>query len=377
MPAESNKKSVLVLTGARIINKRMSLFIEGVIAAGVPVRVFALPRGKWKLDRSERPLCPCLRNWLSVDFGDTRQSQLASVMCFHWLVLPVAVLIGLLKRVPVLYDEHDHYELNTAVGGGSAIRRVQAPALVKWFHRICLPWVSVVTCIHMDRQILKRHLEQWQSSIIEIHNYPAAVWRESARTLDSHLPLCFVYIGGVFSEKGPEAAAEALQLLSEHERRGSTVHVFGDGDPALLSRLKKVPHVVIHRSVTPSEFRTFAANHRCCGLSLLSNTPRYRLVGTNCTKLYEYLALGMPVIVTNVGEFPQFMTTHQVGLVVDGEMNPDELAAAMRTMLNDTRRFDEMSYNAVTLMSTEEMTWEHEWQKIERSQAFNNIQRAA
>ena len=298
-------------------------------------------------------------------------------MCFHWLVLPVAVLIGLLKRVPVLYDEHDHYELNTAEGGGSAIRRVLAPALVKWFHRICLPWVSVVTCIHMDRQILKRHLEQWQSSIIEIHNYPAAVWRESARTPDSHLPLCFVYIGGVFSEKGPEAAAEALQLLSEHERRGSTVHIFGDGDPALISRLKKVPHVVIHRSVTPAEFRTFAANHRCCGLSLLSNTPRYRLVGTNCTKLYEYLALGMPVLATNVGEFPQFITTHQVGLVVDGEMNPDELAAAMRTMLNDTRRFHEMSYNAVTLMSTEEMTWEHEWQKIERSQAFNNIQRAA
>jgi glycosyltransferase involved in cell wall biosynthesis len=368
---------VLCFTGSRNINKRMILFIEGVLGRGMSVRICSLPRGQWRLDKSERSLQPVSQHRLSMVLGSSAPSTLGAIMCFHWFLLPLAVITGWWQRVPVLYDEHDHYELNTLEGGGSRWRQTFFSRMVRCIHRYCLPRVSLVTCIHMNASTLKKHLEQWQSAILEVHNYPTRQWRTAARRNDGTYRLCFVYIGGVFREKGPAAAAAAFQLLTRDEQQRAELHIFGDGDAGLIETLQRTPGVTVHHAVTPDEFRCFAADHRCCGLSLLANTPRYRLVGTNCTKLYEYLALGMPVIATRVGEFPQFILEHNVGLIVDGEMRPAELVVAMQTLLGEEAVYFQMSQNAKTLMNRDDMTWESEWKKVEQSGVFDVLQRAA
>ena len=368
---------ILCVNGSRIVNKRMAMFLEGIQSKGLGIRTWALPRGEWVLDKSENPTLPSRVGRLSVDIGRVSGAQLSSVMCFHWFVLPLAVAIGLIRRVPVLYDEHDHYEINTLEGGGSRLKCRLFSLLVRWIHRICLPWVSLVTCIHMDKQTLKRHLERWQSSVLEIHNYPASVWRESGRTRSPSGKLCFVYIGCVFAEKGVGAAAEAFQLLPQDIQKDSELHVFGEGDASLIKRLRTMPGVTIHNGVTPAEFQKFTATRRCCGLALLANTPRYNLVGTNCTKLFEYLALGMPVIATRVGEFPLWIGGRRVGLLIDGDLNPQQLATQMQKLSEDDILFDQFSRNASALMSGDEMTWEHEWSRIDQTGVVNHQRKAA
>lgn len=358
---------VLCVTGGRIVTKRMAVFVEGVHSKGMSVRVWALPRGSWVLDKSENPTVPDRIGRLSVDLGQVAGATLASVMCFHWSVLPLAVFLGMIRRVPVLYDEYDHFEINALDGSGSSLKRHFFSLLVRSIHSICLRWVSLVTCIHMDKQALKCHLEQWQPSVLEIHNYPASVWRESGRTRSPAGKLCFVYIGGVFVEKGVGASAAAFQLLPESVRKNAELHIFGEGDVALIQRLRKMPGVTVHNGVTPAEFRSFTAARRCCGLALLANTPRYSLVGTNCTKLFEYLALGMPVIGTRLGEFPQWIDGRRVGLLIDGDLNLQQLAMQMQKLSEDTALFDQFSRNASALMSSDEMTWEHEWSRINQT----------
>lgn len=368
---------VLCLTGMRAVNKRMALFIEGVLSMGVGVRVGSLPRGTWLLDKSERPLPETRKGILTLDLGEIGKARLRAVMCFHWLTLPIAILVGILRRVPVLYDEHDHYELNTTENGGSAFRRRLCSLLVRIIHRVCLPFVTVVTCIHMDNAALKRHLQRWQSEVVEIHNYPTIDWRTSSGNQMVSEKLCFVYIGGVFEEKGPGVAARAFQQLSDANRHRAELHIFGDGDKELLEQLRRTAGVVVHNRVTPAQFRSFARTHRCCGLSLLADTPRYRLVGTNCTKLYEYLALGMPVIATRIGEFEAFVDHNQIGLLVDSVFNKQQLTSAMARMLDDAILYTQMSNNARQLMQREDMTWEHEWQKIETCDVLRSLRRAA
>lgn len=367
---------VLCLTGMRGINKRMALFIEGVLSMGVGVRIGSFPRGAWLLDKSERPLPVTRRGHLTLDLSDLTEAKLRAVMCFHWAILPLAILIAAIRRVPVLYDEHDHYELNTRENGRSSIRRWLGGLLVRCIHRVCLPVVTVVTCIHMDHATLKRHLQRWQSEVVEIHNYPTVDWRKTSVDQPVDQKLCFVYIGGVFEEKGSGVAARAFQHLSPNHRQQAELHIFGDGDRALLEQLRNTTGVVVHNRVTPAEFRAFAAQHRCCGLSLLADTPRYRLVGTNCTKLYEYLALGMPVIATRIGEFESFVNNNHVGLLIDGLLNEQELAAAMTSLREDSRLYEQMSKNAGDLMQRDDMTWEHEWQKIETCGVFRSLRRA-
>jgi glycosyltransferase involved in cell wall biosynthesis len=379
-PSDSNAATtgyVLCLTGMRAVNKRMALFIEGVLSMGVGVQIGSLPRGTWQLDKSERPLPESRSGTLTLDLGELKRAKLRAVMCFHWLMLPLAILTGILRRVPVLYDEHDHYELNTRESGGSAVRRWFSGLLVRGIHRVCLPFVTVVTCIHMDNAALKHHLQRWQSAVVEIHNYPTVDWRTSSARQGVNEKLCFVYIGGVFEEKGPGVAARALQQMSDVQRQNAELHIFGDGDKELLEKLRSMAGVVVHNSVTPAQFRSFAWTHRCCGLSLLADTPRYRLVGTNCTKLYEYLALGMPVIATRIGEFESFVDHNQVGLLVDSVFNEPQLSEAMTRMLNDTNLYEQMSNNARHLMQRQDMTWEHEWQKIETCDVLRSLRRAA
>ena len=361
----------------RAVNKRMALFIEGVLSMGVGVRVGSLPRGTWQLDKSERPLPETRRGNLTLDLGELNRAKLRAVMCFHWVMLPVAILVAILLRVPVLYDEHDHYELNTAESGGSAFRRRLSCLLVRSIHRVCLPFVNVVTCIHMDNAALKRHLQRWQSAVVEIHNYPTVDWRTSSAPQRVNEKLCFVYIGGVFEEKGPGVAARAFQRLSDVHRKSAELHIFGDGDKKLLETLRSTAGVVVHNSVTPAQFRAFATKHQCCGLSLLADTPRYRLVGTNCTKLYEYLALGMPVIATRIGEFETFVDHNEVGLLVDSVLNEQQLSGAMTSMLEDANLYRQMSTNARHLMQRKDMSWEHEWQKVETCDVLRSLRRAA
>ena len=375
---ESRAKGyVLCVVGCRSINKRMAMFIEGVLTEGLAVRIVSLPRGRWILDKSENPTLPSRIGRLTVDIGEVSGTRLASVMCFHWSMLPAALGYGLLRQVPVLYDEHDHYELNTLEGGGSAIKRAAYSHLVRWIHRMFLPFVSLVTCIHLHQETLKKHLSQWQSRVIEVHNYPARIWRQSRSLHDSATKLCFVYIGGVYYEKGVGASAEAFQLLPDQARQNAELHVFGEGDADLIRQLRTMPGVVVHNGVTPAEFRRFAAGRRCCGLSLLANTPRYSLVGTNCTKLYEYLALGMPVIATRVGEFTQFVGGRQLGRLIDGDLNRRQLADEMLKLLEDDTMFDRLAGNARELMGSEEMTWEYEWDRIYGTGVFGSNRKKA
>lgn len=367
MSESSVPSYVICVTGGRIVTKRMAVFVEGVQSKGTSVRVWALPRGSWVLDKSENPTVPDRVGRFSVDLGQVAGATLTSVMCFHWSVLPLAIVIGLIRRVPVLYDEYDHFEINALDGSGSPLKRRFFSLLVRTIHRICLPWVSLVTCIHMDKQALKCHLKQWQPSVLEIHNYPASIWRESGKTRSPTGKLCFVYIGGVFVEKGVDAAAAAFQLLPESVRRNAELHVFGEGDAGLIVRLRKMPGVTIHNGVTPAEFREFSATRRCCGLALLANTPRYSLVGTNCTKLFEYLALGMPVIGTRLGEFPMWIEGRKVGLLIGGDLNSQQLAVQMQKLSENSELFDQFSRNASALMASDEMTWEHEWSRINQT----------
>lgn len=367
MSSAAPNRTAICLTGSRSLNKRMSLFIEGVLELGASVSVLALPRGKWSTQRFESSGISAVPGRLTLQINSQSSAQPGVVLCFHWLMLPLAVFFGWWHRIPVIYDEHDHYELNTLEGSSSYLRQKLGQLMIRCLHRMCLPHVSLITCIHLANSELKRHLEQWQPNVLELHNYPVAAWTEAAPGYRAEDPLCFVYMGGVFEEKGVGQAADAFERLPATIRRTCELHVFGAGDAALLNRLSGRERVVVHNSQSPEQLRRFAAAHRCCGLVLYNEHPRYRLIGTNSRKLWEYLALGMPVIATSVGELPRFLIEHQTGILIHAKIEIDELSAAMHQMAEEHGNWNLYSQHARSLMNRSDMSWEHEWQKVVRS----------
>ena len=142
------------------------------------------------------------------------------------------------------------------------------------------------------------------------------------------------------------------------------LHVFGTGDASISADFAGAAGLFFHGSVSANEIRGFATSRRCCGLAMLRSSPRYDLAGTNLTKLYEYLAMGMPVIVSKVGEIGAFVEARQVGLTVGAMLSLDDVKSAMSNMLLDEAAFDLRSERARTLMLRDDMTWESEWRKV-------------
>lgn len=377
MVSESRHGYALCLTGSRSLNKRMSLFMEGVLEAGGAAQVLAWPRGQWSLQRFEQLNAEVQSGVWRLSLEMRQAGSLSVIFCFHWLMLPLAVVLGRLRRVPVIYDEHDHYELNTLESDGGVIRRRLTTRLIRFIHRLCLPSVSLVTCIHLANDVLKTHLQQWQPRVVELHNFPVAAWRQVPLQFSTTAKLTFVYMGGVFAEKGVGQAAEAFRSLPLEIRQQAELHVFGSGDPQLTDHLLSCGEVHVHRSVSPDALREFASARRCCGLVMYNEHPRYRLIGTNSRKLYEYLALGMPVIATGVGELPDFLRRHPVGLLVNARIDTAELANAMQRMICEPECWASRSVQARSLMMRDDMTWEHEWSKVVSSGLLNDLKKAA
>lgn len=359
---------VLCLHGTRSMNRRVALFFECLQRDGFGIRVYALPRHRWIFDKSDAPLDLQSTGRCTAQIGQDHYATRASaIFCFHWAVLPIAVLLGLLRRIPVIYDEHDHYELNTLEGSGPRLKLILFSRCVRWIHRFCLPWVALVTCIHQAHGTLLLHLKRWQHNIVALHNYPSQIWRNTVPETLLSDRLCFVYIGGVYAEKGVLTAADAFELLPDSLKQQAELHIFGDGDRAVIEQLRKRAGLHVHNNVAPAVFRRFAVQHRCVGLALLADTPRYQLVGTNCTKLWEYLALGMPVIVSDVGELSRAVIESQAGLEINARLQPADLATAMTTLLQHPAATQEMAQRAAAMMKQPGMTWEDEWQKVRKS----------
>jgi glycosyltransferase involved in cell wall biosynthesis len=357
-------KHALCISGTRLINRRMALFVESLWKSGSAVSILALPRHAWSLNRTEETLPFAQPSRCRTTVGNV-SVPVDQIFCFHWTVLPIAVLLGIRHRAPVVYDEHDFYEMNSLEGSGSSLRVRMTSKAVRLIHRLFVPHVTLVTCIHQYNEELRRHLLQWNSNVLELHNYPPAVWNSNGRQIPATAAhICFVYIGGVFAEKGVRAAAEAFLSLPVELRSSAEFHVFGTGDETLLKWLEAQPQIVLHRQISPARFRDFAATHNCVGMSLLADTPRYNLVGTNSTKLYEYMAMGIPVIATASGEIPEQIHKWKSGLVVSTQMQVSEIAAAMCSLLTQPERIAEASRRAFETMQQEHMTWEAEWKKL-------------
>jgi glycosyltransferase involved in cell wall biosynthesis len=363
-----HRPGALILVGMRRLNKRTCLFFEGLLDAGYEPAVVCPPRGRWSWTRFEDPNMQLKggRVFLNRPGAEPQLTNTSLVLCLHWAMLPMAVELASINNAPLIYDEHDFYELNTLEGDGSRLRRRFQRALVSWIHRICLPVVDQITCIHMAKGVLKHHLQRFNNSVLELHNYPTREWvagTHRRQTPDG--PICFVFVGGIYEVKGCRTVAQAYQQLKQQPGdQVPELHFFGDGDANLKQWLSQQPGVHVHSERSPDEVRRFLSQRTCVGLMLYEDGPRYRILGTNSRKMYEYLAAGAAIVASALGEIRAFLRNHEVGYSIRANASIDELAGLFQQIIDDPSGVSRRSENAVRLMSQRDMNWENEWNKL-------------
>lgn len=145
---------------------------------------------------------------------------------------------------------------------------------------------------------------------------------------------CKVVLAGVFSPASYQAEVEGLEEYS-------CVEYLGKLDRAGVRN---------------------ALQRSCVGMATLLNVGQYNQYDNLATKVYEYMSLGLPVVLTRSAYNESVMQRLRFGICVDPE-NVEEIAAAIRYLLDHPEEAREMGENGRRAVK-EEFNWEVEAQKL-------------
>ena len=171
-------------------------------------------------------------------------------------------------------------------------------------------------------------------------------------------PAQFAYIGGLTRERG---ACEMVNSLNHIEN--VRLYLAGAFQPARLqSELEALPgwrHVVFHGWANRTQVAEILGNARA-GLVILHPTPRY--LDAYPTKMFEYMAVGLPVIVSDFLLWRSIVEDAECGLLVD-PLDPQATANAMQWILDHPAEAEAMGRRGREAVE-KHYNWETEAEKL-------------
>ena len=170
-----------------------------------------------------------------------------------------------------------------------------------------------------------------------------------------------LYQGNIALNRGLETCVRSLPYLDED------VHLVMVGDGIardgliqLTSDLDLADRVHFLGFVPFAELNAYTASADV-GLSLIQNTcASYYYTLPN--KLMEYIMAGLPVVASDFPAMGQIVREYDVGQVVADPTSPQEVAAAVRAVLDNPERYRQTHSNA--LRAAQELNWEQESLKL-------------
>ena len=175
------------------------------------------------------------------------------------------------------------------------------------------------------------------------------------------------YIGGISADRCIYIVLEALALL-KNEGKDFHFHCIGEIDPDLLEEVNRNTYYQQIKSNITFYGRLpvnqgFEISKYChIGLSLLMPTKNY--FRSYPTKIFEYMAVGLPFITSNFPLYEDVVLKYQTGLCVNPH-DPNEVFQAMQKLLGDRKLAEQMSHNGIKIVQSK-YNWANEYTKLEK-----------
>jgi glycosyltransferase involved in cell wall biosynthesis len=177
-----------------------------------------------------------------------------------------------------------------------------------------------------------------------IRNYPSrAAFPEVARADRGDGDFLVAYSGGLTAGRGAAQMLDALARVPERCR--ARLVIFGKFGPASLeAEMRAHPAFakVDYRGWLPYE--TLPAQLVRADAGIVCFQPEPNNVNAGPTKLFEYMACGLPVVASNFPMWREVIEGHDCGICVD-PTNPGAIAAALTRLADDPARRRAMGEN--------------------------------
>jgi glycosyltransferase involved in cell wall biosynthesis len=274
--------------------------------------------------------------------------------CHEPSSLFISAMLKLLKRKKMIYDAHEHYP--SLIAENSLFPDFIRPVvrfLADIVERIFIRFADVVITVD---QILCTEYKKYHKNVHIISNYPKLELFRS-RDLNSENK-GIVYVGGISRDRGIyqmiDAANKAnVKLICV----GNFTDELNKNEINKFLAEKPIKNVVFTGHVSHLKVVGYINNSKV-SLCVLQPIPRYKKAVP--IKLFEYMACGKPVVVSNFVKIRKVVKEANCGILVD-PANVDEIANAILYLLGHPEEAKRMGENGRVAVEKK-----YNWEKMEK-----------
>jgi len=232
-------------------------------------------------------------------------------------------------------------------------RRVAAAAVCV-AERWLLPRVDAVVAAHEGAAA---HLAALGVRSTIIHNYVAASAIPFTDVSDGRPP-CVGYVGGITPERGIVQLLTAARL-AQREVPALRVVLVGRATPDLAARMaREFADVADYRGPLPQpEAVRVLAETATIGVA--TYLPYRNYLDAEPTKVFEYMALGLPIVCSDFPLWKSLVVETGCGIAVDAT-NPEAIARGIRDLLGRPAAERRAMARRGRLASETRFNWDHE-----------------
>lgn len=286
----------------------------------------------------------------------------AEVFHFHD---PELIPFGLLLRIfgkKVIFDIHENIGRQIKVKEYLPLRNVVASlyGFVDW---ISAKAFFLILAENSYRSIYEPYTHKLETVL----NMPDIQFLSPYKRSDREVsgPVELFYIGGITFERGIETIVKALLELQERQI-SVNFHCVGPYEQAVMNRVKSIPsYDEIQNSIHfygPERLDIALQRAENCQIGLSILMPIENYLESYSTKIFEYMAIGLPVITSDFPLYQEVVERYQCGFCVDPS-NHQELADRIMDLTKTPDLLAEMGENGIHAAETK-FNWAEEEKKL-------------
>lgn len=285
--------------------------------------------------------------WRVSRFATANQVKIVNI---HSLgLLPLGVWLKFQLGAKLIYDAH---ELETETAGSTGIRK----ALGKMIEKALISYVDLTIVVGWKIQEFYQEKYQLQQ-IVTVLNCPQFRQTHKTRLLRDKLNIreqqkILLYQGGLGKGRGIEFLLEAGQFLS-NEQYALVFMGYGELEDKVKAIASQYSHIYFHPAVPPTEVLEYTASADV-GLSLIEDSClSYRYCLPN--KLFEYIMAQIPVVISNLPEMREVVSSRKIGVVMENWTQESFLDA-----LNRLESMNQANLTNQLTKTSQEFCWEQQ-----------------